>query len=77
MTFDSIHGAPMSKNNMWEDYIVQVHNPELGFDIPLCGLCGNSGIVDTTSSAKWKKKKVGIKSFCICPNGQCLKEDSK
>ena len=30
----------------------------------LCGLCGNYGIIDTR----------GIRAFCICPNGQAMRE---
>lgn len=60
-------------NKLWEEYIVQVYSEELGMEIPLCGLCGGFGIVDTTNSAKWKEKPAGIKACCICPNGRNLK----
>ena len=37
----------------------------------VCGLCGNSGTVDTRYSAKNPQgSPVGIKTFCFCPNGQ-------
>jgi len=35
--------------NLWEEFVVKAMNEELGFEIPLCGLCGNSGILDTTA----------------------------
>jgi len=36
-----------------------------------CTLCGNTGIVDTTSTAiSPSGEYVGKKQFCICPNGQ-------
>jgi hypothetical protein len=56
--------------NLWEEFIVEIYNPDLGFEIPLCGLCGNSGIVDTTTTAKWSGKCTGVKKPCICPNGR-------
>ena len=66
----------MKKNDLWSEFQVQVMNDELGLKIYLCGLCGNSGIVDTTITAKWKNKSAGIKAFCICPNGRAIKSQS-
>lgn len=40
----------------------------------LCGLCGNTGIVKTTPSNPMKTKKYNFETFCICPNGQCLRD---
>lgn len=41
----------------------------------LCTLCGNWGVIDSrasaTSPAGWR---VGRLNFCICPNGQALRE---
>jgi hypothetical protein len=39
----------------------------------LCGLCGNTGIVETTPYNPRKTKRYHFKTFCICPNGQCLR----
>jgi hypothetical protein len=41
----------------------------------LCGICGNSGIIDTTDTLHNPigKKIVGIRSHCICPNGRAIK----
>ena len=42
-----------------------------------CGLCGNSGIINTrgvVTAAGWK---VGIVRFCICPNGRAMKRMNK
>lgn len=36
-----------------------------------CGLCGNSGTVDTRKTLGRGK---GIKTACICPNGQALRK---
>jgi len=50
----------------------------------LCGLCANTGKIDTTASAVSAASAVsprGILSggiyFCLCPNGRALKEASK
>jgi len=63
----------MMKNKLWEEFTVEVYNPHIGHKIPICGLCGNSGVIDTTTTARCFDKYVGIKSFCICPNGRKLK----
>ena len=40
----------------------------------LCGLCGNTGIIDTRGRAVSPAGEVtGGEFFCICPNGRCLK----
>lgn len=36
-----------------------------------CTLCGNTGVIDTTTTARTPKGKlIGRKDYCICPNGQ-------
>jgi len=41
----------------------------------LCGLCGNTGIINTTNSAVSPAGiKCGGKYFCVCPNGRVIKE---
>jgi hypothetical protein len=62
----------MSKN-LWLEFSMEASRSD-GLSIPICGLCGNSGIVDTTTTAKWFDKPAGIKTFCICPNGRTLKK---
>lgn len=45
------------------------------FDIPMCGLCGNTGTIDTTNSAKSPAGvSCGGKFFCVCPNGRARKK---
>ena len=63
----------MSDKELWCEFNVEVFREDIGFKIPLCGLCANSGIVDTTTTAIWNGKPAGIKTFCICPNGRALK----
>lgn len=56
-----------SIHDLWFDYL-----DESG----LCGLCANSGMIDTrgklTSSRGMPLK--GIHEWCICPNGRALKK---
>ena len=40
--------------------------------IPMCGLCGNTGIINTNAKTP-TGKPCGIQAFCICPNGRSLK----
>lgn len=67
----------MPKNELWIEYTVDALIPAHGHAIPVCGLCGNSGILDTTGSAKIHDRPCGIKTFCICPNGRALKKVEK
>lgn len=68
----------MKAKDLWKEFTVYVKHPEIGFDIPLCGLCGNSGYVDTTNTAKcWGNVPAGIKTYCICPNGRSNKKHSR
>ena len=41
----------------------------------LCGLCGNTGVIDTTETAiSPAGVNSGKKHFCMCPNGQQLRK---
>ncbi len=64
----------MKTKDLWEEFIVEVFRPDIGFNIPLCGLCANTGILDTTTTAKWQGKCIGVKTHCICPNGRVMKK---
>ena len=65
----------MKNKDLWEEFIVEVIRSDIGIKIPLCGLCANTGIIDTYLSAKWEGNPVGVKNaFCICPNGRSLKK---
>lgn len=40
-----------------------------------CGLCGNRGVIDTTGRAIDRKgRDVGGEHYCLCPNGQKMRE---
>ena len=56
--------------DLFDEYTVWVLREDIDMKISLCGLCGNSGMVDTRDSAIWNNKKVGIRDYCICPNGR-------
>jgi len=62
--------------DLWLEFIVQVPMPHLnGMEVPICGLCGNTGRVDTVSFVKTPNGiSCGIKAFCICPNGRAYKK---
>lgn len=40
----------------------------------LCTLCGNWGVVDTTGLRSPAGVEVGRRNYCICPNGQAMRE---
>lgn len=67
----------MKAKDLWEEFIIYVKHPEIGMDIPLCGLCGNTGYVDTTPTAKCWNNPAGIRSYCICPNGRANKKNKR
>lgn len=43
----------------------------------LCSLCGNTGVIDTRGTKTPAGVEVGRVNFCICPNGQALRGESK
>lgn len=40
----------------------------------LCGLCANSGRIDTRQSARFNSAPCGVLAYCICPNGRQAKK---
>lgn len=66
-------------NNMkdlWLEFTVYVNLGHGRTNIPMCGLCGNTGEVNTRDRAIAPNGTTdcGVKAFCICPNGRCLKK---
>lgn len=41
-----------------------------------CTLCGNSGVIDTQGVATAAGYPVGRRNWCICPNGQAMREQT-
>lgn len=67
----------MVDNETWNEFMVETPGP-LGFDIRVCGLCGNTGVVDTTKNppiAPYGKPVTAMIRPCICPNGRSVKKD--
>lgn len=59
------------KKIMFEFWLENYNNKDGDWMGGLCGLCGNTGIIDTTHSAVSPMGyKPGGKYHCICPNGR-------
>lgn len=59
-----------------DEFTVEVDRGD-GMVIPVCGLCGNSGMVNTLATAELHGNKCGILAPCICPNGRYMKKMRK
>jgi hypothetical protein len=64
----------LKTSDIRREFNVMVMREDIGFEIPICGLCGNSGIIDTRKSAMWNGKEVGIIGHCVCENGRAYKK---
>lgn len=64
--------------NAWMEFDTFQHVNHLpNTKVSFCGLCGNSGFINTIGTAKTPQgKPCGVKAFCICPNGRALKRAS-
>lgn len=71
-------GMKETPANAWIEFeTFQYINHLPGHKIPFCGLCGNSGIIDTRKSVTTSEgKPCGVEAFCICPNGRAKKKKS-
>lgn len=61
---------------LWEEFMVEVDCPGYpGIKTSLCGLCGNTGKIDTVGKIQSPAGvSCGIRAFCICPNGRAWKK---
>jgi hypothetical protein len=59
----------MKALELWLEFLDEKH-------VGHCGLCGNSGVVNThTANVKTPTGlKVGVKTYCICPNDRAMKK---
>lgn len=64
----------MNREDIRQEFNVNVIREDLGMEISLCGFCGNCGIIDTRKSAKWNGEEVGLIGYCICANGRAYKK---
>lgn len=64
-------------SELWKEYIVEVLPPKDLRDsietIPMCGLCGNTGIVETHAKTPYGVA-CGVIKHCICPSGRAMKK---
>ena len=44
------------------------------YALDACTLCGNRGIIDTRGVKTAGGREVGRLNYCICPNGQTLRQ---
>ena len=61
--------------NLWEEFIVMKEvKPGMGA-VPMCGICGGTGIFDTRGQAPSPTGvDCGSRNYCICPNGRYNKK---
>ena len=66
----------MSARILSQEFIVMVPR-QFGaeiHEIPICGLCGNGGVVDTRGKVTTPfGVATGLRAYCICPNGRTMK----
>jgi hypothetical protein len=43
----------------------------------MCSLCGNTGVIDTRGVCTPAGLEVGRMNYCICPNGQSMREHGR
>jgi hypothetical protein len=61
--------APTVDNDTWLEFLGPP-GEELW-----CGLCGNSGVVDTRGKVVSPRgNDCGVRAFCLCPNGRTIKQ---
>lgn len=67
--------ARVPASELWEEYLVTPGGADIPNGGPICGLCGNSGWIDTRATARSPVGKVCGDIFpCICPNGRSVKQ---
>lgn len=60
-----------------ENYVILVPIPHLNEKVPMCGLCGNSGRIQTNPKRSSGEELGKQEFYCLCPNGVALKEMEK
>lgn len=62
---------------LWHEFMVRVKDPARPeSSYPVCGLCGNTGIIRTVGVVTPNGIPVDtIERFCICPNGRAMKAE--
>jgi hypothetical protein len=63
----------IAASRVWDEFVF-MFEWKRGIAASCCGLCGNTGIIDTRGTAKTPDgRDAGIRAFCICPNGRTAK----
>lgn len=67
---------------IWEsEFIVEQDSKKIpGFKIPICGLCGNNGLIRVKvplCPAALPGSGERLEAYCICPNGRARKRDQE
>lgn len=62
-----------SATKVWLEFRSYVPHHSMGC-ITMCGLCGNSGVIDTRNVKTQDGTPCGVEAFCICPNGRQAKK---
>ena len=67
----------MGKRKRLPQWFQFLSGPTHGSTLPgsLCGLCAQSGVIDTTGIRTPAGYEVGGRFYCICPNGRTLKRN--
>jgi hypothetical protein len=67
-----------SESELWKEFLVEAPPPKNTSleSVPVCGLCGNTGIVETSARTPYGAP-CGVRKPCICPNGRSEKEKEK
>lgn len=70
--------AATRKTPLWMEFdvVIKEYPAPKGKQIklPICGLCGNSGMIDTRGYVKSPRgTPCGILAHCICPNGRHIR----
>ncbi len=70
----------MARSDLWEEFLISVPAPQ-GLrntieTILVCGLCGNTGIVETHVKTPYGEP-CGVQQYCICPNGRSMKRSKE
>ena len=61
-----VHERAPVNDDTWLEFLADMKS--------CCGLCGNSGIVDTRGKViSPRGEDCGVRACCICPNGRTIK----
>lgn len=65
--------VPRALNSLYQTGDGTIFTGKAEIDIPICGLCGNQGVIHTDATTPSGVALGKQKHYCICPNGQALR----